>query len=278
MADTPPVILADTSNQRLRQSMLLGSALEGGWTSPYPVGDHGTSFGPFQLHRGGALDSLGGTPQQAQDPKWAVKAMMPRYAQAANQISEQQWKNNPEVAAEQTARIAEGPAQDYFASQGRQTVDMKWNGVQQVLAGRKSLGGMPVEANLTSAGDGSTFTGAYSLWRVILGALTGNSTAAGNGAAAFIGSDIAAWVFRGALILFGAIIILIALRGLGSSSGSSPIVIQTGGGNAGNSGIPAERSSQAEQVYRRRARTSAAKGAPAGVAGDLVTAARESLT
>lgn len=201
MADTPPVILADTTNTRLRESMLLGSSLEGGWTSPYPVGDHGTSFGPFQLHRGGALDSLGGTPQQASDPKWAVKAMMPRYQNAANQISEQQWRNNPEVAAEQTARIAEAPAQDYFSSQGRQAVDMKWNGVQGVLHGKKGIPGMPTDANLTSAGDGGGNTGG--LAQLLLGTLSGSLPGGGGGF-----TDI---IERGGLIVFGAMLILVGI-------------------------------------------------------------------
>lgn len=211
MTDTPPVILADTQNQRLRQSMLLGSALEGGWTSPYPVGDHGTSFGPFQLHKGGALDSLGATPEMASDPKWAVKAMMPRYAQAANQISEQQWKNNPEVAAEQTARIAEGPSQDYFASQGRQSVDLKWHNVQAVLHGKKGMPGMPTDAKLTSAGD--SLSSPQGLAQLLLGTLTGSLPGGGGGF-----TDI---IERGALIVFGAMLILVGILVLASPAVSA---------------------------------------------------------
>lgn len=203
MADTPPVILADTQNLRLRQSMLLGSALEGGWKSPYPVGDHGTSFGPFQLHQGGKLDSLGGTPQQAENPKWAVKAMLPTYAHAANQISDHLWTTNPEAAAEQTARIAEQPAQSYFSSQGRQTVNMKWNGVQQVLAGKKSTGGMPTDAQLTSIGD-SIPSSPLGFVNFILGLLKG-----GGGGLNFGGfGDM---LERGGLIIFGALLVLVGI-------------------------------------------------------------------
>lgn len=209
MADTPPVILADTKNYRLRSAMLLGSALEGGWTSPYPVGDHGTSFGPFQLHQGGKLDSLGGTPQQAEDPRWAVKAMMPDYSHAVNQISDQLWTNNPEAAAEQAARIAEQPAQSYFASQGRQTVNAKWHASQQILAGKHSTGGMPVDVGLTSAGDlpipvGGPIVGSIFSW------LFGGGGPLGSIAGGFKG-NVVDWLERGGLILFGALLVIVGI-------------------------------------------------------------------
>jgi len=242
MTDTPPVVMAQTNNLRLRQSMLLGSALEGGWTSPYPVGDHGTSFGPFQLHRGGALDSLGGTPEQANDPKWAVKAMMPRYAQAANQISEQQWRNNPEVAAEQTARIAEGPSQDYFASQGRRNVDLKWNNVQNVLHGKKSQPGMPTDANLTSAGDNFP-SSPQGLASLLIGTLTGKLPGGGGGFTDFLE--------RGALIVFGALLILVGILVLAAPGVQAVGEARTMGRRAGMLSSDSSRNFEARSAERQ---------------------------
>jgi cell wall-associated NlpC family hydrolase len=38
------------------------------------TGDNGSSFGPYQMHRGGRLDAAGYTPQQAMDPVLATRA------------------------------------------------------------------------------------------------------------------------------------------------------------------------------------------------------------
>lgn len=153
-AAVPKAVLGQTTNLRLRESMLLGSSLEGGWNPPYPAGDGGTSFGPYQMHEGGALTQFGLTQQQAENANTATKYMLPSYANAVNQISDQEWNNNPEQAAEQAAVIAESPAQDYYSSQGVQAVNQNWQTTQATLKGKHSTGGMPPqEANLTSAGE-----------------------------------------------------------------------------------------------------------------------------
>lgn len=228
-SNLPPWVLADTKNLRTRQAMLLGAGLEGGWQSPYPVGDNGTSFGPFQLHQGGMLTSLGGTPQQADDPKWSVKAMLPTYNNAVNQISDAKWKSDPESAAEQAAVIAERPAQDYFASRGRHTVDTVWSATQHTLKGKKSTGGMPpVDANLTSAGGGGgsnvVLQGILNaiLNSILPGGLVGSGIGSTGIGAAF-GSSIKSDLERIGLVVFGGLLILVGLVILAAPAAKSVV-------------------------------------------------------
>ncbi len=90
--NAPRAIFSETKNLRTREAMLLGSGLEGGWASPYPVGDQGTSFGPYQMH-----DGRGGLSQkQAENARTATKSMMPSYESAVNQISDQLWNTDPD--------------------------------------------------------------------------------------------------------------------------------------------------------------------------------------
>lgn len=209
MADTPQAILSSTKNLRTRESMLLGSGLEGGWSSPYPVGDNGTSFGPYQMHEGGALTALGLTPAQAENALTATKAMLPAYQNAVNQISDAKWKNDPESAAEQTAVIAEKPSQDYFASRGAATVGTVWQNTQGVLSGKKSSAGMPpTDANLTSAGD--ALGGIGGLFSAISGLLAGNPLSA-LGSLSGVGTAIRTDFERVGLVVFGAILVIVGI-------------------------------------------------------------------
>jgi hypothetical protein len=58
----------------------LAIALEESGGNPAALGDQGSSFGLYQLHRGGALGSL--TPQQADDPYTNAMAVLPAWAKA----------------------------------------------------------------------------------------------------------------------------------------------------------------------------------------------------
>jgi hypothetical protein len=223
MTTVPPVVLADTKNLRLRESLLLGSALEGGWGPRFPVGDQGTSFGPFQMHEGGMLTSLGGTPRQAEDPKWAVKAILPTYASAVNAISNQKWQQDPEGAAEQAAVIAERPAQDYFAARGTSTVNQAWAATRKQLAGKHSQGGMPPQsANLTSAGNAGGF-GLFGNLFGFLGSLFGIGSGSFN-----LKSDLE----RIGLVVGGFLLVLIGLLMLTLPTGKA-VVAGTAGEVAG---------------------------------------------
>lgn len=227
-AKAPPVpaaILGQTTNLRTREAMMMGSHLEGGWYPPFPVGDNGTSFGPYQMHEGGALTSSGLTPTQADNPVKATKAMFGSYTNAVNQISEQLWTSNPEKAAEESAFLAESPAVDYYSSQGAGAVDSAWTDTQDVLHGRKSQGGMPANATTTGANS------APPLWQAILEGLGGDPTGLEqyavqksiNNAGAFGG----VWDFftnptdaleRLGLIIFGGIIVIVGLVVLASGT------------------------------------------------------------
>lgn len=201
----PTAIMAQTKNLRLRESMMLGSSLEGGWNPPFGVGDNGTSFGPYQMHEGGALTSSGLTPQQAEDPSLSTKAMMPAYASAVNQISDQEWKNNPEQAAEQAAVIAEAPAQDYYTTDGVQTVNLHWTNTQRALKGKKSIGGMPTQTATTTSAPGDVFTAGLN---GIIPGLGNFLSLFGVGTA---NSKIKDWMERGGLIIFGGLLVLVGI-------------------------------------------------------------------
>lgn len=224
MTKPPPVpaaILQTTKNLRTREAMMVGSHLEGGWYPPFPVGDQGTSFGPYQMHEGGALTSLGLSSSQAEDPVKATKAMLGGYMSAVNQISEQLWSSNPEKAAEESAFLAESPAQDYYQSQGAGAVDSAWTDTQDVLHGRKSSGGMPVDATTTAANGG-----APGLLSSVIQAIMGNPTgieeniASGGGFGGVLDffSNPTDALERLGLIIFGAIIVIVGLVVLASGT------------------------------------------------------------
>lgn len=139
MADSPVVaaIIAATNDMHLREAMLLGSSLEGGWGPNYGVGDQGHSHGPYQINAPFHPDiSVAG----ALDPKISTAYMLPRYQAAVNAQSSNLWTNNPELAAEQAAVAAERPARTYIASDGQKTVDAKWAQVQQAVSGSSGGG------------------------------------------------------------------------------------------------------------------------------------------
>ena len=162
MATGNPVvdaILSGTSNMEVREAMLLGSGLESGW-SPTAVGDGGTSFGPFQMHIGGALTAAGGTPAQAENPTWAVQHMLAAYEAGVNSVSQSLWSSNPEQAAEEAAVAAERPAQTYYQSQGVARVNQWWASTQSALSGNPGSAGPPSGGSSGGTGTGSGSTNA----------------------------------------------------------------------------------------------------------------------
>jgi len=127
-------ILNVTSNTEVREAMLLGSGLESGWRSN-AVGDNNTSFGPFQMHIGGALTAAGGTPAEAENPTWAAQHMLGAYESAVQSIPQSLWQSDPEQAAEQAAVRAERPQVSYYQSQGTARVNQWWASTKQALSG-----------------------------------------------------------------------------------------------------------------------------------------------
>lgn len=207
--NVPQAVFKQTKNLRLRQALLLGSSLEGGWNAPFPVGDQGTSFGPYQMHEGGDLTAFGLTPAQAENASTATKYMLPVYASAVNQISDQEWQSNPEFAAEQSAFIAEQPAQDYYASDGSQVIDTNWANVQGVLSGKKSTGGSPASAKNATLTSANPFSPS-SLFQDIIQSLMGGGYGGSAGSAA-LGAGLKSWLERIGLVILGGLLIIVGV-------------------------------------------------------------------
>lgn len=153
-APVPTAILGQTQDQRVQLAMLMGSHMEGGWGPNYSVGDNGTSFGPYQMHEGGALGDLPGNlaaqKTEAVDPSTATAAMLPAYQAAVSQVPQSVWQSNPEQAAEQAAVIAERPSQPYYQSQGQTSVDNAYTASLAAMGGAASGGG-PGQTSAQSA-------------------------------------------------------------------------------------------------------------------------------
>lgn len=188
----PQAIMSVTPDPHIREAMLVGSYLETTW-DPSSVGDHGTSFGPFQMHIGGELTAQGGTPSQAQDPTWAAQHMLSAYTRGVARVPASLWSSNPEQAAEQAAVYAEVPAQDYYTTQGQTRVDEAWSATQKALGG--SFGSVP--------GGG------------LLSGLSVPGTSSGDIVSALLNlfgiPDIKEFSERAGLILFGGILIFVGL-------------------------------------------------------------------
>ncbi len=147
------------TDDRVRLAMLMGSYMEGGWGPTYNVGDRGTSFGPYQMHIGGALTSSGLTPKQAEDPVLATRAMLGSYQGAVAKVSDAQWKSNPKQAAALAAYYAEHPAHMYPSDR----VNAAWNAVHGGVLGTfknvaGNIGGLFTGSTEKKAA--SAFTGA----------------------------------------------------------------------------------------------------------------------
>lgn len=225
-AAVPAAVLSATKNTEVREAMLLGSSLEGGWNPPYGVGDGGTSFGPYQMHEGGALTASGLSPAQAENAVTATKAMMAAYVNGVNSISASLWKTNPEQAAEQAAVIAERPAQDYFATDGTAAVNAHWANVQAALAGQSGSSGTP-----NGSGTSSTTTGNSTLDSILsfFGVPTLSSFTSG------LKSDAE----RVGLVVFGALLVLVGILifALPAAAGAARTAAKTGAAIEGGAAV-----------------------------------------
>ncbi len=154
----------DTSDWRVRLAMILGANLEGGnaGSSGWGVGDQGHSYGPFQINLPYHPTMTSTT---ATNPADAVAYMLGSYQRAVNQVAPTLWQSNPEQAAEQAARIAENPAQDYFVARGQSTVDTAYQtAVRELSSGQV----VPQSGygNATPPGYGSTPNGASTIFGI----------------------------------------------------------------------------------------------------------------
>lgn len=122
-------IMRTTSDPHVRAAMLMGSSLESNW-NPNAVGDHGTSFGPFQIH----ITVHPVSASQAKDPDFAAKYMLPAYVAGVNKVAPSLWQSDPAKAAATAAYYAERPAKMYSGYAA------KWANVQAALSGNSIAG------------------------------------------------------------------------------------------------------------------------------------------
>lgn len=98
---------AATDDPRIRQAMKLAVLLEGGnFEGGWGVGDQGQSFGPYQIYT--AVHRV--TREQAEDPVFATKYMLPEFQKAVAAVPASLWQTDPMRAAMLTAGHAERPA------------------------------------------------------------------------------------------------------------------------------------------------------------------------
>lgn len=221
----PQAVLSSTTDPRVRLAMLMGSYMEGGWGPTYNVGDYGTSFGPFQMHEGGALGDLPGNLNQqiaeAQDPNTAISDWaLQQYTGAVAQVPSATWQSDPELAAEQAAVIAENPAETYYQQQGTGAVHAAY---------QASIAQMGLSQPAGQSTPSATSTG-WSWSKILQGAggglvLPSNpSQGVIQGTTGGIGSVLGS-VFgpleRGGLIALGIVAIIVALVVVSHASGAS---------------------------------------------------------
>lgn len=243
--DVIPAIFGATKNSRMRTSMAFGSDLESGWSDT--AFNPSSATGPYQIL---LTAHPGVTTAEAEDPVWATNYMLPAYTSAVAQVSDTTWNQNPELASEQAVILAEAPGGPYptsavgpYGGEGTDVVNADWQNTANTLVGKWKPGNditLPPPstqtAELTSANSGAVPS---SLWEAILGGPTSilsylaqqaakkslNITEAGN-AGGILGNIYNALsnpvdiLERGALIVFGAVIIIVGLIVLAQGSKS----------------------------------------------------------
>lgn len=111
-------IKIDTNNNaRLALGMFMGTNLESNWNDTavgagsygdYQIQDPGSPFGP---HPDISI-------AQAEDPSYSTNYMLGAYQSGLSKVSDSSWATSPELAGEETAFLAEGPAVPYHVNQG----------------------------------------------------------------------------------------------------------------------------------------------------------------
>lgn len=124
MTSVRDAIFQVTPDPDVRRAMLMGSWLEGGWSAPFPAGDHGTSLGPFQIHLPAHPDASAGL---ANDPVAAARYMLPEYQAGVRRAGGAGTAQQAATAA----YYAERPAQMYPASRYQSA----WSQVQAAMDG-----------------------------------------------------------------------------------------------------------------------------------------------
>lgn len=181
-------------------AMLTTASLESG-LNPSDVGDSGTSFGLFQAHNGrwGITQAdLGNATKQAQ-------AAEPDYYSAVTQASQSSLLNGGATGYEQIGYKVERPAQTYYASQGTKRVNQAFKAAQDALTGKLPPG---------SAGTSTTTTTTTPT--------SGSGSSSGGISPSGVASSITAGFISIALMLVGAVLIVMGIKALGGASSVEP--------------------------------------------------------
>jgi hypothetical protein len=124
---------AATDDPRIRQAMRLAAMLEGGnLDGDWGVGDEGYSHGAFQIYT--KVHNV--TPDQARDPNFATRFMLPHFQAALQRVPAGLWESDPMRAAALTAYYAEKPATMYDTGRVR----AGWQALQE--RGRRAARGV----------------------------------------------------------------------------------------------------------------------------------------
>lgn len=111
MSAVSAAVASLTGDSRVATAMLLGALLEGGsLDGPWPPGDQGTSFGPWQIH---LPAHPGVTRADAENPLTAAMFMLPEYTSAVQRIPAANWQSDPMGSAAEAVFLAERPAAMY---------------------------------------------------------------------------------------------------------------------------------------------------------------------
>lgn len=202
-------IMAATGDARLQAALLMGSKLESGWNTS-SVGDHGTSFGPFQIH---LPAHPGVSVSEAENPAWAVNYMLPAYEAGVAKVPNSLWQSDPAQAAATAAFYAERPAKMYTGFAGL------WSQVQAAMNGQSvATGGGTSTPGATTAG---------SVTSSILGPIESQI--------GIVGNDM----FMGGLMVTGIILIVVGVFLIFKDTMSSAVptinVTLPGGSSGSNS-------------------------------------------
>jgi len=191
------IINSTAPDSHTRLAMIMGSGLESSWSPA--TGDHGTSFGPFQIH---LPAHPGVSASEAKDPTFAVRYMLPSYEAGVAKVADSLWQSDPKSAAALAAFYAERPANMYAARR----VASVWSRMQSNQYGT----GVPTAGSANAGGTDPTPTDP-----------TGTDTSGflGLPSASDIGDKVYAVTITAVFVLGG-----VGLVGLGAYRAVQPVV------------------------------------------------------
>ena len=131
-----PTITQVAEQQGVPPALAIATAQQESGLNPYAVGDHGTSFGLYQLHQGGELPQ-GWTQQQAEDPQANAQVALSHMAQV--------YQANPDADPGSIAAQAQGrPTSRPMPRASIHTFRATNSFMAAVGSPRRVLGGKPV--------------------------------------------------------------------------------------------------------------------------------------